>query len=609
MPGARPSPRLTTPRRRLLASTLPASRAPQAILLAVPPDEDAALDNPTLVDILAETRALAHARMAWPTDLWAIRRSHPDHRACRAWALPASAWRNPRFSMDLRYERHHRIESRSPEADLERGFRSETSDPAWFLGKQWQMGEHQGEDASSPVGVDVLYRQVPIDPLLGDPRMDPRLVPPEAIVESEPGDWWTPGRRIQLGAAYAAAQGLPPLGSAGAEPTLCCRDLPYPYDRLNGRRLRWAKDSSTLTRLHPVFAEAPQAEPADLWNPAELAYETTFTVGGVQLRLERHDGGLIDWYSVDANQPLPPGEQHNLQSSPPGCSTRAPPTRVGGRSKTPASISAAIPLTAVILPLCCWSTCWLATATTGSPSPLPRRPLGTLVQLDQVTVKDSFDETYDVHRPPTGACSRCAAWPHTALLLWPTVTSPLSGLILDDVVLGIDEDANLLWGVEVRADGRPAHPGAGPACPAAGGAGHRRRLGPGHLPFPPGARSPPLLAPLHRQSGERAAALCAGAHGGPEHQPADLMPEPRVRPAARCQRIMLPTLPTRSSRCIRSNLPPFPVKDCACAVGGCLRDRPTAIRACGYSASGCRCWRHLYPGLHFDIFEETPVGP
>ncbi len=44
----------------------PAARAPQAVLLAVPPDVDQPLDGPTLVDIVIETRALAHARVAGP---------------------------------------------------------------------------------------------------------------------------------------------------------------------------------------------------------------------------------------------------------------------------------------------------------------------------------------------------------------------------------------------------------------------------------------------------------------------------------------------------------------------------------------------------------------
>lgn len=46
----------------------PAARAQQAILLAVPPAEGKGLDPDTMVRILAETRTLAHARMARPVD-------------------------------------------------------------------------------------------------------------------------------------------------------------------------------------------------------------------------------------------------------------------------------------------------------------------------------------------------------------------------------------------------------------------------------------------------------------------------------------------------------------------------------------------------------------
>jgi hypothetical protein len=55
----------------------PAARAPQAILLAVPPRLEEALDTKTLVTILEETRALAHARMATQGDLEAARTALP----------------------------------------------------------------------------------------------------------------------------------------------------------------------------------------------------------------------------------------------------------------------------------------------------------------------------------------------------------------------------------------------------------------------------------------------------------------------------------------------------------------------------------------------------
>ena len=47
----------------------PAARAPQAILLAVPPDTDEGLTDDVVVEIVAEARDLGRARMARPADL------------------------------------------------------------------------------------------------------------------------------------------------------------------------------------------------------------------------------------------------------------------------------------------------------------------------------------------------------------------------------------------------------------------------------------------------------------------------------------------------------------------------------------------------------------
>ncbi len=55
----------------------PASRPPQAILLAVPPVDNVPLDSKTLLDILTQTRELAHARMASPRDLHSLAAALP----------------------------------------------------------------------------------------------------------------------------------------------------------------------------------------------------------------------------------------------------------------------------------------------------------------------------------------------------------------------------------------------------------------------------------------------------------------------------------------------------------------------------------------------------
>src|SRR4051812_31136475 len=130
-------------------------------------------------------------------------------------------------------DNHLRTEPRRPEGDLDAGFRAEIADAAWFLARQWQLAEHQGEDAASPVRVDVVASHTPLDPYDGDPAMDPKITPAEAIIESEPDEWWTVGRRARIGAAGASLLpwGLPPK----QDEALRFRDLVAPYDRLNGR--------------------------------------------------------------------------------------------------------------------------------------------------------------------------------------------------------------------------------------------------------------------------------------------------------------------------------------------------------------------------------------
>ena len=52
--------------------------------------------------------------------------------------------------------------------------------------------------------------------------------------------------------------------------------------------------------------------------------------------------------------------------------------------------------------------------------------------------------------------------------LWATAATPLAGPVLDDVIVGIDEDANLVWAVERRLRGRDVatEPDPDPASPA-----------------------------------------------------------------------------------------------------------------------------------------------
>jgi hypothetical protein len=350
--------------------------------------------------------------------------------------------------MASRYDLTRRLEPIRPTTDLDRGFRAEVADPYWFLGRQWQMGEHQGEDAASPVRVRTRASHTPIDPLEGD----------EAMVESEPFDWWTPGRRVRIG--LAAAPHVP--AASQNDPTLRLARLPFPYQRLEGAGydgLALYLRRVELGLPDAVFADVPPTEPVDLWQPDELVYRATFQAGGVDLALPRHDGGDVDWYSVSANAPIPapaappdPVEMVPGRLKYPGAphprwwqieNTRVD---IGGFPPDRSHFATMLLIDLVVSHTDDWFTFPLVTTA------------GTVVTVHEVVVTDSFDEDFVLANTGTWGLFRVHGLDDTSLVVWPTVANPLTGPIEDEVVIGIDEDANLLWAVEQRAGGRELAP-------------------------------------------------------------------------------------------------------------------------------------------------------
>ena len=100
----------------------------------------------------------------------------------------------------MTWELYRRLEPYPPYTDLQRGFAAEIADPAWMLGRQWQVGEHAGEDASTPVLVELDVAHTPLEPVAG---LDPTVVPAEPLIEGAAEDWWTIGRRARVGRAIA----------------------------------------------------------------------------------------------------------------------------------------------------------------------------------------------------------------------------------------------------------------------------------------------------------------------------------------------------------------------------------------------------------------------
>ncbi|RYV49533.1 hypothetical protein [Pengzhenrongella frigida] len=369
----------------------------------------------------------------------------------------------------MTWEHFRRLEPVPPYTDVQRGFAAEVADPLWLLGRQWQVGEHAGEDASSPVLVEMQVAHTPLGAVAG---LDPTVVPAEALLEGATDDWWTIGRRIRVGRAITA--GLTPQERAAA----AFGALPAPY----GDALVGEVDGLAAHRLGLV----PPGDPAldgftprpDFWQAQTLTYEAEVPVGGTTLTVSGHDGGDVDWYTADAPAPLPAPEFAVRQVIPsrlqyPG----APAPRwwqiedsavdIGGFPPDRAHLATALLIELVTDHANDWFTVPV-------PSPAPLAPgetappsSGVVVTLAGLRVKDGFDDWWDLsippgdEDPPAGPDEAAGPWSlfrtrgldRSSLVVWPAATTPLSGPALDDVLLGIDEDANVMWAVELRADG------------------------------------------------------------------------------------------------------------------------------------------------------------
>lgn len=367
-------------------------------------------------------------------------------------------------------------------ADATRGT---VHDPVWFLTRQWQLGELQGENASTPVKVEAVTTARAI--VHADSGQSLQVVPPEVLVESEIDDWWTMGRRLRLGAAIAAHLGL------GVEPRWIIADPPPPYDLVAPAWDGLAMWKGGLNVAPGVLPDIPP-DPQSAWVEDELIYERVdaFAADGLRLHLRRHRGGRLDWYSLDAEAPadLPPAE-------PDGILRRVVPARleypgmprrgVWEIEDAQADLSAMAPdavhtATQIMLAL------YASHRDEWFDVPIPT-PTGRILRIVRFAVTDSFGDVYIAERTPEGATTGpmglhppvdaipvSGARPAEATLPWglfhtrdlesgdlvlvQTVDRPLAGELVESVQFGVDDESNLVWAVERRLDGRATTPRA-----------------------------------------------------------------------------------------------------------------------------------------------------
>jgi hypothetical protein len=84
-----------------------------------------------------------------------------------------------------------RLEPHPRDGSLERSLQGQVRDPAWFLARQWQAGELEGDDAGSPVQAVMSVQSLPLTgysagPADATPQPYDPLVPLEPHVERVP---------------------------------------------------------------------------------------------------------------------------------------------------------------------------------------------------------------------------------------------------------------------------------------------------------------------------------------------------------------------------------------------------------------------------------------
>lgn len=367
-------------------------------------------------------------------------------------------------------EWYRRIEPLPPFGDLQRGFAAEVADPLWLLARQWTTGEHLGEDASSPVLVSMTAAHIPLEPVGG---LDPTVIPAEPIVEGTVDDWWTVGRRVRVGRAVKDDLTAVQRQRAAFEDP-----LPPPY----GSTFEGEVDGRLAFRLgfvdadHAALTGLPEPR-GDAWSRNTLDYATRFPVAGSTLSVTAHGGGDVDWYTADGDPDtalvVPPegaGAQQTREVIPmrlqyPG----APHPRfwqienhlvdIGGFPPSRAHLAT----TLLIELIAAHSNDWFLapvpaplaeTLVEGQPNTDHPPGVGVVVSLGDVRVTDSFDDDWDLEPPADWSLFHTTNLEPSALVVWPTAATPITGALLDDIVLGVDEDANVLWAVELTVDGR-----------------------------------------------------------------------------------------------------------------------------------------------------------
>jgi hypothetical protein len=236
------------------------------------------------------------------------------------------------------------------------GLATAVRDPAWFLARQWQLGEFQGLDGGSPSFVRIGSHVARFDSATLGPANVPlaaaELLEPVAEAEPVAADLAT---RVELGqtfetlvspaiaAAYRTAYPVAPAGTA-ADPgevrfrSVCAGRVTDGVALYQAAKAAQAAHQALPAAPALDAASTPAAAEAvstfigwvestwgtltggepPAWDASRLDYAATVTAGGLTLTAEPDSEGALDWYAFDLTAGTPATATPTMTSVIPG---------------------------------------------------------------------------------------------------------------------------------------------------------------------------------------------------------------------------------------------------------------------------------------------------
>jgi hypothetical protein len=355
-------------------------------------------------------------------------------------------------------------------------------DPLWLLGRQWQVGEFQGEDAGTPVAARLRGRtepvtgwsggdfdgSVPLEALVEaeDPAPDARLAAEtgQHLLRMLDGD-----RRAAIRAAYPLPRPDPGLDPdsyrylsvmAGRVP-----DGDAVAAALRDGTLAADDDLNAWLAWYDALVVRPAAGQAT-WQPSRMEYTFAATTATATLTSTEYADGRLDWYAFSMEPGQAPataaGEDLVATSLAAPASYPGMPARrwwqfedsrvdFGGIEAAPEDLARLL-------------LAEFATAYGNDWYLLPLEiPVGSLTAVHSLVVADTFGEhtlvervrdpdwsMFEVSRSDAGPGNETRA---DRLLLAPALGWSLDGEPVEDVLFTRDERANIAWAIERVVEG------------------------------------------------------------------------------------------------------------------------------------------------------------